>query len=186
MIATLFAVVPVVVPVTASAQTPVNDDPFVVRNAAVRVVDDVYLLDATARIQLPTRVRNALDSGVDLHIAYEIEVNRRRDWWFDSTVAAVVQRYRLEFHELSLQYLVTNLNTGERRSYPYLGSALNHMSRLRGFPLMDRVLIDDPAYHYLTVRMRLQREFLPLPLRTATMFSGEWQLQSEWVEWSFE
>lgn len=159
---------------------------FELPSAAVREVDGVYLLDAIARLELSDPVREALENGVDLHIAWEVDLDRERNWWLDADVASVVQRNRLEYHELSLQYIVANLNTGERRSFTRLSVALDHIGTLLGFPVVDSVLIDRPARYRGFVRVRLEHDRLPLPLRPTAFFSSAWDLESEWQPWRFE
>ncbi len=155
--------------------------------ASVRAVGGVYLLDSVTRIQLTEPVRGALDNGVALTFAWEVEIDRERGWWLpDATIAQVTQRYRLEYHALSLQYLVTNLNTGERRSFTRLPTALDSIGQLIGFPIVDRVLLDDPGRHTGYVRLRLEHNTLPLPLRPAALFSAAWYLETDWRTWSFE
>lgn len=168
------------------AEDEAESAPFVLPTASVREVEGVYRLDAVARLQLTPPVRAALDNGVDLAIAWEIEIDRHNEWWLDSDVAYIVQRYRLSFHELSLQYVVTNLNTGQQRSYTGLRTALDRIGTLLGFPLVDRVLLDDDGRYNGHVRVRLMHEELPLPLRAVALFSGAWELESEWYQWSFE
>lgn len=155
--------------------------------ANVRVVDGVYLLDSVARIELTEPVRAALDSGVALTFVWEVEIGRERGWWLpEAEIAYVTQRYRLEYHALSLQYLVTNLNTGERRSFTRLPTALDFVGRLIGFPIVDRVLLEDPDRYTGYVRLRLEHDTLPLPLRPAAMFSSAWDLETDWRTCSFE
>lgn len=160
--------------------------PFELRSAEVRVVDGVYLLDAFAHLRLTEPVREALHSGVELPVTWRIEITRERDWWPDASVTTLSQRYRLEYHELSLQYLVTNLNTDERRSFATLDGALGHMGRLFGYPLVDRMLLDEAVHYSGRVRVRLDHGALPWPLRPAVWFSSDWDLASEWRVWSFE
>lgn len=155
-------------------------------SASVRVVDGVYLLDSVARIRLTGPVRDALDSGVALTFAWEVEIGRERGWWPEAELAYVTQRYQLEYHALSLQYLVTNLNTGERRSFTRLPTALDFIGQLIGFPIVDRVLLDEPGRHTGYVRLRLEHSTLPLPLRPAALFSAAWYLETDWRTWSFE
>lgn len=174
------------VPGNVLAEDRAASAPFVLPTASVREVEGVYRLDAVARLQLTPPVREALDNGIDLAIAWEIEIDRRNEWWLDSDVAYIVQRYRLSFHELSLQYVVTNLNTGQQRSYTGLRTALDQIGTLLEFPLVDRVLLDDGERYNGHVRVRLMHEELPLPLRAVALFSGAWELESEWYQWSFE
>lgn len=160
--------------------------PFQLRSAQVRVVDGVYLLDAFAHLRLTEPVREALHRGVELPVTWRIEIVRESDWWLDAQVTSLSQRYRLEYHELSLQYLVTNLNTDERRSFASLEGALGYMGRLFGYPLVDRMLLEGPARYSGRAQVRLDHGALPWPLRPTVWFSTGWELASEWRGWSFE
>lgn len=186
MLLTLLLLALATAPVPAIAQDSDAVAPFVLSNVSVRAVEAVYRLDAVARLRLTPPVREALDNGVDLTITWEIGIERQNDWWLDTDVAYITQRYRLTFHELSLQYVVTNLNTGQQRSYTSLRAALDRIGTLLGFPLIDRVLVDDGRQYNGHVRVRLQHDELPLPLRAIALFSGAWGLESEWYRWSFE
>ncbi|MEF8833471.1 MAG: DUF4390 domain-containing protein [Halofilum sp. (in: g-proteobacteria)] len=175
--------------VAATPFTPVRatDGGISLPSANVRAVDGVYLLDSVARIELTGPVRDALESGVELTFAWQIEIGRQRGWWWpEAEIAYVTQRYRLEYHDLSLQYLVTNLNTGERRSFTRLPTALDFIGQLIGFPVVDRMLLDDPEQYVGHVRLRLEHNTLPLPLRPAALFSAAWYLETDWRTWSFE
>jgi len=170
----------------AQAVGPGETGRFALHKVEVRRVDNVYWMDAIGSLDLSPRVRDALYGGVRLTIALEVEIQRARSWWFDSDVAEVSQRHTLELHELSGQYVVTNLSTGERQSFYRLRSALDAIGRAIGVPIIDAVLIDDPAAHYGRARLRLQREALPWALRPAALIHSGWDLESSWVEWSFD
>jgi len=160
--------------------------PFELPSASVRLVEEVYRLDAVARLQLTPDVENALNNGVDLTITWEASIQRSRAWWVDADVAWIVQRYRLSLHELTRQYVVTNLNTGQQRSYTRVQTALDQIGTLVGFPLVDRVLVAGDGNLIGQVRVRLQHDELPLPLRAVALFSDSWDLVSEWYQWRFE
>ena len=148
--------------------------------------DGVYLLDATADIRLTDAVSQALDNGVMLTFAWDVRITRERAWWPDAVAAEVTQRYSIELHELSLQYLVTNQNTGERRSYARRRAALASIGMLRDLPVVDTMLIEDRARHQGHVRLVLEHNSLPLPLRPQILFNADWYLDSDWRSWSFE
>lgn len=189
LLSMLLAVMTIGMPNVAAADegaTAEEIEYFSLRAARIRMHEDVYVLDAISHLQLSPRVAEALEGGVNLHIAFEIEIHRQRDWWLDATVAEMIQQYRIEYHELTRQYVVTNINTGQQRGYHSRQAAMNAIGRLLAFPLVDRVLIDDPERHYGRVRVRLQREALPLPLRPAALFYSDWNLRSQWATWSFE
>lgn len=174
-------------PLPATADPDVEDTPpFALPTASVRLVEQVYRLDAVARLRLTPAVERALHNGVDLTLTWEVSIERTREWWLDASVASITQRYRLSFHELSRQYIVTNLNTGQQRSYTRVQTALDQVGTLVGFPLVDRVLVADGGRLVGHVRIRLQQDELPLPLRAVALFDDDWDLASEWYQWRFE
>jgi hypothetical protein len=178
---TLLAAAPMSVPADDGDEGGIE-----LRVAKVRQADDVYVLDAVADIRLTDAVERALDNGVALTFAWRIEITRARDWLPDATTAALNQRYTLQYHALSLQYVVTNRNTGERRSFTRRRIALDSIATLIGLPLVDRVLLDDPSRHTGHVRVALEHDSLPLPLRPQILFNPAWYLGSDWQTWSFE
>lgn len=173
-------------PLSTPAATLDERGRFDMRGVEVRSDDDVYRINAIARLELSAAARRALDNGVTLIIALEVRVLRERNWWFDETVAEVGRRTRLERHGLSGQYVVTNLNTDERRSFYDLDRALEVVGRAMEFPVIDAVLVDDPARYRGRARMRLEREALPWAMRPLTLFNGDWKLRTDWFEWSFD
>lgn len=185
-LAALLALVLASLGVGSSASAATENRAFNLRSVEVQEVDGVYLLDAVARLRLPPAVRRALHGGVGLVVSWQVEIFRGRDWWLDADVASVNQHYRLEYHELSLQYLVTTLNTGERRSFVDLKGALAHIGRLYRFPLIDQMVIASQPGYRGRVQVRLDHGALPWALRPTVLFSTAWDLHSQWREWSFE
>ena len=156
---------------------------FEVLRADTRLDQGVYLLNAYFNLDVGDQPIEALNNGVPLYFQIQIEIIRERNWWADKTVAEVAQRYRLEFHPLSEQYLVVNLNTGERRSFYYVEEALAHMSLLLDYPLLDRVIVIEGERYLGQIWVELELGKLPLPLFTSAYFSDDWNLVSEEYQW---
>ena len=159
------------------------DAGFNVQHATTRLKDGVYRLDAVFELFLPRAPREALDSGVPLYVTIEMRVARERNWWWDETVAALTQRYRLEFHALSGRFLVINLNTGVRHSFRTIDQATAYIGRLMDFPLLDRVLVGEEWRYMGSVSVSLDLGRLPLPMVPGAYFSSEWRLRSEDYQW---
>lgn len=156
---------------------------FTIVSAATRLEGNVLRLNARINYDLSETVIDALDNGVPLTIQVQMEVWRKRDWLWDETIASIQQRFRLEYHALARQYLVTNLNNGELRSFPSRPSAIDHLGRLYDFPLLDHGLLDPAARYYGRLRARLDIESLPAPLRPVAYLSADWRLTSDWYAW---
>ena len=138
----------------------------------------------SAEYALYAAALDALQNGVPLTVELDMEVRRRRPWLWDETVYTLTQRFRLEYHTLSRQYLVSNLNSGERRGFPTRSGALRFMGQIVDFPLLDNGLLDPNGRYEGALRARLDIEALPAPLRLLAYLSDDWRLASEWYSWS--
>jgi len=156
---------------------------FEVISASTKLEGDVYRLNARIEYHFSNAALEALQNGVPLTVELEMEVRRRRPWLWDETVYALTQRFRLEYHALSRQYLVNNLNSGERRGFPNRTAALQFMGRIADFPLLDRGLLAQGERYEGALRARLDIETLPAPLRLFAYLSDDWRLASEWYTW---
>ena len=159
---------------------------FEVRSAATDIVDGVHTLDARLQLVLSSEALAALESGVTLTIELQLNVIRSRRFLPDSVEAELAVRYELEYSPVSQRYIVRNLNSGDQDSFATLYSALNSLGRVQGLPVIDEALLDAGADYRVRLRAMLNTERYPAALRVLFFWRGEWQLQSEWFEWSLE
>lgn len=157
---------------------------FDVISAATRLEGDVFRLNARIEYRFSKTALNALQNGVPLTVEIEMEVRRRRPWLWDETVYALAQRFQLEYHTLIRQYLVTNLNTGERRGFSTRVAAQQFMGQINDFPLLDRSLLAANDRYEGALRARIDLDALPAPLRLFAYLSEDWRLSSEWYTWT--
>ncbi len=161
-----------------------EDGLFQVITAETRLVDQVYRLNARLELQLSDAARQALDNGVALVLDWQVEVNREYDWsWWGFQVAELQQRYQLQYHALSQRFVVRNLNTGEQTSYRSLPDALAVIGAIRDFPMLDQRVLDKGKPYRARLRVVLDIESLPTPMRLWAYTSSQWRLKSEWYTW---
>lgn len=156
---------------------------FDIVSASTRLEGDVYHLNARIDYRFSGPALDALQNGVPLTVELEMEVRRRRSWLWDETVYALTQRFRLEYHALSQQYLVNNLNSGERRGFSTRSGAVQFMGQINNFPFLDKGLLEKDVRYEGALRVALDRETLPAPLRLVAYLSDDWRLASEWFTW---
>jgi len=159
---------------------------FEVRSASTRQVGGVHLLDARLQLVLSSEALEALSSGVPLFIELQLELIRQRRFVWDNSEAELAVRYELEYRPLSQRYIVRNINSGDQDSFATLYSALNNLGRVQGLPVIDDALLEPGANYRARLRVMLQTQQYPAPLRLLLFWRSEWQLQSEWFEWSLE
>jgi len=159
---------------------------FEVRSAATRLVGGVHTLDARLQLVLSNEALEALSSGVALRINLQMEVIRERRFYLDANDAELTIRYELEYRPLSQRYLVRNLSSGDQDSFATLYSALNNLGRVQGLPVIDDALLEANKNYRVRLRALLSTRQYPVPLRLLFFWRDQWQLTSEWFEWSLE
>ena len=159
---------------------------FEVRSAATRLVDGVHTLDARLQLVLSNEALEALSSGVALRINLQMEVIRERRFYLDANDAELTVRYELEYRPLSQRYLVRNLSSGDQDSFATLYSALNDLGRVQGLPVIDDALLEAGKNYRVRLRALLSTRQYSAPLRLLFFWRDQWQLTSEWFEWSLE
>ena len=159
--------------------------PFTIRSAHIYLDNKVYLVNADIHYRLTGPVLDALHNGVPLTIELRIELLQKRDWpWWDETVAVIKQRYRLRYFALAQHYVLSNLNMGTETSYQNLDGALEALGKLKELPLLDQNLLPSGGEYTARMRVALDIESLPAPLRLLAYLSSRWRLTSEWYTWT--
>lgn len=159
---------------------------FEVRSATTELANGVHTLDARLQLVLSSEALQALDAGVPLTVEVQLEVIRSRRWIPDSLDAELKVRYELEYRPLSQRYIVRNVNTGNQESFATLYSALNTLGRVQNLPIIDAALLEPDKDYRLRMRALLNTQQYPPSLRFVFFWRSEWQLKSEWFEWSLE
>ena len=157
---------------------------FFITGIHTKLEEGVYLLDADIDYRFSEESLQALDNGVPLTVQLTIEIERVRNWWLDAEVATLQQRYSLQYHALSHQYLMRNLNSGAFYSYPSYRSGVLALGSLRDFPLLDSKLLLPDSEYKVSMQAELDIEALPSPLRPVAYITPAWRLKSDWYSWS--
>ncbi len=165
---------------------PSREGYFDVRSAQTTLVNGVLDLDARLQLVLSDEALAALENGVPLTIELMLEVVRERRFLPDAVDAELTLRYELEYRPLSQRYIVRNLNSGNQDSFATLYSALNNLGRIQGLPVIDISILDRDADYRMRLQAVLSTQQYPAPLRLLYFWRDQWQLKSEWYEWSLE
>lgn len=159
---------------------------FEVRSADMTLENGVYYLSAWMELRLPPEAREALHSGVPLTIRLDVELVHDRRWWVDADVAEITQRYELDYHALTERYVVTNVNSRDRSSFSTLFAALNELGRIERLALIDAVLLEPDRRYDVRLRVVLDMERLPGPLRLLAFWRRDFSIASEWYQWRLD
>jgi len=159
---------------------------FVITRATTTLRDERYLLNAQVDYDFSEAVLEALDNGVPLTLQMRIQVRPQEAWIWESSLVDLTQLYLIRYQPLSELYQVTRLPHGPRQSFVTRTAAIATLGEIEGLPLVKRRLLD-PGEHYLMhIKVSLDIEALPLPLRPTAYLTPSWNLSSGWTQWPLE
>jgi len=148
--------------------------------ASVELQNGILLLDAAIRYPLHEELLEALHSGITLPFKVIAVVYIPHNYWPDTEVAFLKQRYTLNYHALSRQYLVTNQNTTVSESFRSLEQALRQLGHIKALPIIDHELLAQQTKYHLRIRASINTALLSIPLRLTSYVYGPWNNSSEW------
>jgi hypothetical protein len=146
-------------------------------------VGKIYRLDASLKYKFPPKALEALENGVTLILALDIEVIKPRRYMWNEEIATLEQRYEIKYLALTDQYLLSNKNSGSQFVYSTLDEALATLEKINDLPIIDAHLLDKDEFYMVQIRSRLDFDSLPPPLRLKAYFSNDWWLTSGWYSW---
>jgi len=145
-----------------------------------------YLLSADITYKLSPKAIEALQNGVSLYWTLKIKIKQQRALLWDKTVLEKNIPYRIQYHALLNMYRVRNEISGEVNNFSTLSAALDLMSTLRNYPLINKAGIAPERHYNVALKVSFDRAVLPLPLRPLSYINPQWYLSSDWTLWPFE
>ncbi|MGZ8175166.1 MULTISPECIES: DUF4390 domain-containing protein [Methylobacter] len=154
-----------------------------VKNAEIAKQGNSYVLSADMDYRLSARAKEALQNGVPLYWDIHIKTLQYRGYLWDKTLVNTSVRYRIQYHALLNMYRVRNEGSRELYNFSTLSAALDSMSTLRNFRVLDKALYESGERYAVGIKVTLDRDALPLPLRPIAYTNPQWYLSSDWTLW---
>ncbi|KTG16924.1 MULTISPECIES: DUF4390 domain-containing protein [unclassified Guyparkeria] len=164
-------------PGLAGAETRVIDVHAEVREGTV-------FLDADLEMHLDAEVIDALRNSIALNFVVEAELVAPREWLWDRRLLGGERALRLEYHALSRTWMVTDLTARETHTFSRLAGAVESLSRIRAWRLGASEALAGESRILGKLRVRLDVNKLPLPLRVPALVREDWDLGSDWFLWA--
>lgn len=144
-----------------------------------------FVIDALLDVRLTRNTREALDNGITLQFVLETRLLRPRRLWWDGELSNDARRFLLSRHALADGYLLGEVGGDRQQTYKRLDEALQALGTLDGY--IAGVIEDPqpPRQYRGRLRLRLDIEALPAPLRPIAYVSPSWRISSGWYEWAF-
>jgi hypothetical protein len=144
---------------------------------------EAWILNVDIDLQLSPRLEDAVNKGLPLYFALELEITKPRWYWFDESSANRTQSYKLSYHALTRQYRLTL--GAYLQTFPTLSDAVRAMTKIRGWRVGEFEQFAVGSKYDAQVRMRLDASQLPKPFQVIGITNKEWTLSSEWKRFVF-
>jgi len=154
-----------------------------VNDVSVSVADKKIIVDCEVQYGLDEQVKEALRNGIEMMFILEIELKHDNPYWIDQQLSYLQREFKIKYHALSKQYVMTETDSHVERSFPDLYSAFYFQNRLHSAELVSVESLDLDQEYYIRARARLVSEKLPLPLRIKSYVSTSWRASSGWTVW---
>jgi len=168
--------------VPAAQTSRVADAEQVVRVDPV-VRDGRLYIDADVEFEVNSELRNAAQKGVPIYFTADLEIIRKRWWWFDEVRVNQQLTWRIVYNALTRQWRV---GTGDL-SLPEssLDDALSLVRNIRGWAVADVDDLDTEKTYVGRIRVRLDTSRLARPFQINAFNSSAWSLATPWKDFTF-
>ena len=157
---------------------------FLISSAISYEAKGQILVDADLTMNFSEDVVDALENGIPLTIAVEVQVFRERPWWRNIIIKESVQLFELRYHPLTDVHEVKNIATEDRYSFSSREDAMATLGTIRGASLFEKKILNESNQYFVQMRTLLDISYLPTALRQIASLSSSWRLESPWYRWS--
>jgi hypothetical protein len=159
---------------------------FLISSANTYEAKNKILVDADLSMNFSADVIEALENGIPLTIAVEVQVFRERPWWRNIIIKESLQLFELRYHPLTDVHEVKNIASGARYSFNSREDAMATLGTIRGASLIEKKMLTQPNRYYAQIRTLLDISYLPTALRQIASLSSSWRLESPWYRWEID
>lgn len=142
-----------------------------------------FELNADIDFRLSPMAKEALQKGIALSWTVIIKVEQEK-WLWNVTVEQREIKYTIKNHALLNRFSVNNNGVEDR--FSTLNASLNAMSKIRNLAIIKKKSIKKNKKYQVLIKVRFEREALPIPLRPTSYFDPQWALSSRWSLWQLQ
>ena len=156
----------------------------IVLDADSDLTHDALVLSGKARVALDADVIDALDNGITLHFVLEARVSRSHRYWVDKGLAETRRVFAVARHALSNRYSVVETGSTRAQTFGSVEETLEALGDLPEVLRIDKRALTPGVAYIARVRLKLDTDELPSPMRPLVWISPAWWVSSGWHEWT--
>jgi len=168
-----------------SVTPALGDGGFIIAGVDRILREEQYLIEAHVDYRFSETALEALDHGVPLTINLHYRLRRDDAWIWEDAVVDRRQLYLIRYLPLTKLYQVMRLPDGEKQSFVTRDAAIGALGESGRLPLAPKTALEPDEQYNLQIKVSLDIESLPLPLRPVAYLRPSWKLSSGWTEWPF-
>lgn len=167
-----------------------SDSYLTIENVQSKLLKTELQLTVNASISMSHEQSEMLSSGIPLTFIYDFKLYQSLFLGFKKKIAEKQLKYTLYYHGLSKQFVVKDLSRNNQQSHPTLSLALGKITEVQNFKLSlpteeegGQFREEQAPLYYGSVRLWLDIEALPAPLRIPVYLSSQWYLRATPYKW---
>ena len=147
----------------------------------------MLVMDATIDYGFSEEVLEALDNGVPLTLEVHVQLRGADDWVWSESLVDQRLRYVIRYKPLSERYLVSRIPDDGGISYVTQDAAIAALGEIEGLQLVSRErVLEEGDELEVQIKVSLDIEELPLPLKPVAYLHPSWKLTSGWTKWPLD
>ncbi len=173
----LLLLLALVLPRPASSRqdrTPFIDDIIITTSASD------LLLFATVKNSFTPEMEKGVKNGIPISFSFQVELDKVRDFWPDSTLVEEEIVHRLTYDSLKEEYSVELGEKHRTETTRSLARAEQLMADLNGLRVIARDRLEPDASYVLRIKATLVKTTLPLGMHYVLPFTSLWDFETDW------
>ncbi len=165
-------------PIPASSRQ--DSSPPTISDIIITTSASDLLLFATVKNSFTPEMEKGVKNGIPISFSFQIELDKIRDFWPDSTLAEKEIIHRLTYDSLKEEYSVELGEKQRTETTRSLARAKQLMAELNGLRVIARKKLVPDASYILRIKATLVKTTLPLGMHYVLPFTSLWDFETDW------
>lgn len=161
-----------------------------ITKAQIESTEDGYKLASGFNFDLNRGLEDAVTRGFKLYFTTDVELTRRRWYWFDEKTQNTAQTVRISYDLITRKYHAAvyhpSSNGRLQQSFDSLEDALSLVRRPARWVVAEKGMLKPGETYLVGVRMRLDLDQLSKPFQVHALNNSDWRLSSDWKHFSYK
>ena len=168
----------------------VSTSPLHAENAEIR---DLLVTNNSTHLLVYARVTNcftndmdaAILAGIPTTFTFLLDLYQVRSRWMDKKLIRLTVRHTIKYDNVKRLFYVTSDGDKEPASFQDYESAKQAMADLNGVPVAFLKALKKGEYHYVRIKVKLDKVRLPLHMEYIFFFVSLWDFETDWHQEGF-